>query len=164
LFFLCFASSQNFASFRNVPTSQGKKQALKNKTDLALCMDVKQNQNLIYFIYQQKIYSTKSKNRKKTTSLICFAAVLVENICARRRKTKKNRKMKPQTLGHSVTASVNQRLKFCSLLPNAVMSPLTRGVSPCIQDFFLMCCVFLSCPQNNSVRRTLKKLGMAESW
>jgi hypothetical protein len=44
---------------------QGEKQtSLKNKTASACFMDEKHNQNLIYFIYLERKYSTKSKIRK----------------------------------------------------------------------------------------------------
>jgi hypothetical protein len=49
-FFLPFASVQNCKTY---PTSQGKnKQALKNNNGSAHYMDVKDDKNLIYFIYQ----------------------------------------------------------------------------------------------------------------
>jgi hypothetical protein len=63
LFFLRFASVQNCETY---PPARGKnKQSLKDKTASACCMKVKHDKNLIYFIYHQTKYSTKSKNKKK---------------------------------------------------------------------------------------------------
>jgi hypothetical protein len=49
LFFLCFASVQNCETYP--PARRKNKQALKNKVGSACCMDVKCNNNFIYFFF-----------------------------------------------------------------------------------------------------------------
>ena len=74
MFFLCFCIS---SKLWNLPTSQGKnKQALKNKTASACCMDVKLNKNLINFIYQWKKCKMENNDKINREHYITFAIII----------------------------------------------------------------------------------------